>query len=269
MSVVKRNSKIFVALVLTVIITACGAAKLEDKLDLGKKYLEELNYDEAIAAYDAAIEIDSTNIDAYVGKAKAYEGKSTTIDEVEESLDTLFLAYTTLYDMEQATDIEYTGVDESMDSVSKLMSEVESEFTDEICAYMEELQAAEDFETVQKLKEKYAEYFDIDFDSYLIPVEVTVSGICVYIGDSDGQVYYTTDNLSTNGNNSAAWGIYADEPVTMPDGSQQQALVLYGEHNSEIWNEGARVTITGKLHIFDGDETDTPPTPYGIVYDGE
>ena len=51
------------------------AAKLEKQLSLGAKYLNELDYDQAIVAYRTAIEIDPKSTDAYIGLADAYIGK--------------------------------------------------------------------------------------------------------------------------------------------------------------------------------------------------
>lgn len=47
---------------------------LEDQLALGQKYLEEMDYDDAILAFEAAIEIDPKCEEAYVGLASAYVG---------------------------------------------------------------------------------------------------------------------------------------------------------------------------------------------------
>ncbi len=35
-----------------------SAEKLQKQLDLGQKYLEEMNYEEVVVAFEAAIEID-------------------------------------------------------------------------------------------------------------------------------------------------------------------------------------------------------------------
>lgn len=50
------------------------AGRLQEQLDLGQRYLQELNYTEAIAAYTEAIEIDPRQVEAYVGRADAYMG---------------------------------------------------------------------------------------------------------------------------------------------------------------------------------------------------
>ncbi len=49
-----------------------SAEKLQEQLDLGQKYLEEMNYEEAVVAFEAAIEIDPMSVDAYLGLVEVY-----------------------------------------------------------------------------------------------------------------------------------------------------------------------------------------------------
>ncbi len=48
---------------------------IEEQLELGNKYLNELDYEQAIVAYEVAIEIDPMSVDAYIGLADAYIGQ--------------------------------------------------------------------------------------------------------------------------------------------------------------------------------------------------
>lgn len=52
-----------------------GGSKYRDYVDSGNKYLAELSYDEAIAAFELAIELDETKEEAYIGLAEAYEAR--------------------------------------------------------------------------------------------------------------------------------------------------------------------------------------------------
>ena len=58
------------------ILCACAAKAptWQEQYDLGVRYLSEENYEEAIVAFSAAIEIDPKRAEAYVGVAKAYRG---------------------------------------------------------------------------------------------------------------------------------------------------------------------------------------------------
>lgn len=51
-----------------------SSVKLKKQVDLGNKYLEEEDYEQAIAHYKEAIKIDANDVDAHLGLAKAYMG---------------------------------------------------------------------------------------------------------------------------------------------------------------------------------------------------
>lgn len=59
---------------LVVVIVSSGAPKhaLKKQLGLGEKYLTDLDYENAILAYEGAILIDPKNTDAYLGLGEAY-----------------------------------------------------------------------------------------------------------------------------------------------------------------------------------------------------
>ena len=63
----------FLVIVVTgIIIFSSPQRKYDKQLSLGQRYLDELDYDKAIAAYKAAIEIDPHNPEAYEALAKIY-----------------------------------------------------------------------------------------------------------------------------------------------------------------------------------------------------
>ena len=65
-----------VILILALLFASGSKARdLSKQLDLGKRYLEEMDYDNALIAFNKAIEIDPKNVDAYIGAAEAYIGK--------------------------------------------------------------------------------------------------------------------------------------------------------------------------------------------------
>ena len=77
----KRMGAMLLAFIMVLGLTACGgAAKIDtesnlwqEQYDLGIKYLSDGNYEEAIIAFTAAIEIDPKQSAAYEGAAQAYE----------------------------------------------------------------------------------------------------------------------------------------------------------------------------------------------------
>lgn len=61
-------------LLAVMLLTACSskATNAADKIELGQKYLTELNYTEAVASFTEAIKLEPNNIQAYMGRAEAY-----------------------------------------------------------------------------------------------------------------------------------------------------------------------------------------------------
>ena len=85
----KQKSVIAVILCLTLLLSGCsgllekfGGDKWQEQYDLGMRYLEEGDYEEAILAFNAAIEIDDSRPEAYMGRAEAY----IAVNEPEKAL---------------------------------------------------------------------------------------------------------------------------------------------------------------------------------------
>lgn len=58
---------------------------LREQMRLGDRYLDELDYERAVAAFEEAIEIDPKNVDAYMGLAQAYAG----LQDYQKAIDVL------------------------------------------------------------------------------------------------------------------------------------------------------------------------------------
>jgi len=80
---VKRLLDTTVTLLVVVSLCACGqkAPTWQEQYDLGMRYLEERNYEEAVIAFTAAIEIDPKQAPAFVGRGDAYVGSASKYDE--------------------------------------------------------------------------------------------------------------------------------------------------------------------------------------------
>lgn len=63
-----------VVLLTAMLFTACAssAQNAAKQLELGRKYLTEMNYSEAVAAFTEAIRLNPKDIQAYIGRAQAY-----------------------------------------------------------------------------------------------------------------------------------------------------------------------------------------------------
>jgi len=88
-----KNRVIFFASIIILIMVLGGilsakyikAEETKDSIKLGNKYLQEGKYEEAILAFQKAIQVDKKNIDARVGIAKAYIS-SKQYDKAEDVL---------------------------------------------------------------------------------------------------------------------------------------------------------------------------------------
>ena len=76
----KRICGLLLMLALVLGLCACGskAPTWQEQYDLGVKYLSEGNYEEAIIAFTAAIEIDPKRTETYLSLAEAYTGAGDT-----------------------------------------------------------------------------------------------------------------------------------------------------------------------------------------------
>lgn len=80
---------ILIALIVGISIYNFSANRLSRQLDLGNRYLEEQNYEQAIVEFDKAIAIDPMSVEAYLGKAEAYEG----LGDIDMAIQTLQEGY--------------------------------------------------------------------------------------------------------------------------------------------------------------------------------
>jgi len=65
------------------------AVQFEKQMDLGHKYLEELDYEQAVVAFNQAIELEPMSVEAYMGLADAYIG----MGNMDAALEALKVGY--------------------------------------------------------------------------------------------------------------------------------------------------------------------------------
>ena len=87
----KKLQFVLASVVIVLCLCACGQKEAapttwQGQYDLGIRYLSEGNYEEAIIAFTAAIEIDPKNKDAYLGLAEVYIAQGE-FDKAEEILE--------------------------------------------------------------------------------------------------------------------------------------------------------------------------------------
>ncbi len=100
-----------IVFVVVFILNTRPEVKAKKQLALAGQYLEEMQYDMAIASYMQAIEIDAKNVDAYAGIADAY----TSQGKIDEAIDILVEGYINT-DAEELLDRLEENVDAVIDA---------------------------------------------------------------------------------------------------------------------------------------------------------
>ena len=65
-----------IMIVISIILTSCAKSieqQLSEQLELGQKYLEDGNYDQAVVVFEKAISIDPKSWEAYVSISIVYQ----------------------------------------------------------------------------------------------------------------------------------------------------------------------------------------------------
>ena len=135
------------ALMCMLLLTSCGQqTTYQEQYDLGVRYLSEGNYEGAIIAFTAAIEIDTRRAEAYVGRGNAYIGSGETEDNLaaaladyeealalDEALVNAWLGLAEVYisqgDYEMALEILKNGLESTngASAIAELIQEITSE----------------------------------------------------------------------------------------------------------------------------------------------
>ena len=84
----KKIKLLFILTLVGMLLIGCKSKgiRVQEQLDLGAKYMEDLDYESAIVALNKAIQIDPKNVEAYTMLAELYE-KSGRVDEARETLE--------------------------------------------------------------------------------------------------------------------------------------------------------------------------------------
>ena len=133
----------------------------QEQYDLGEQYLTEENYEQAVVAFTAAIEIDDQETDAYMGRAEAY----TALGE-EDDLDAALSDYDTVITLEstktqayiKAADIYVTYLSEYESAQEILEKGLEANPDDE--ELTETLEEVEELIEEESLTGVYQAFYD-------------------------------------------------------------------------------------------------------------
>ena len=106
-------------------LCACGQSTestWKEQYDLGVRYLSEGNYEEAVIAFTAAIEIDSKRPEAYVGRGDAYYDQSLLSEDDQNAQGLLAMA---LADYEQALKLGDSGIQSKLEEIQDALQSLQ------------------------------------------------------------------------------------------------------------------------------------------------
>lgn len=211
-----------VACVTAVIVVALnlGGNKLEKHLNLGQKYLSEGNYKEAIAEFEATLEIDPMCVDAYKGLSEAYmelKDYDAAREVLEEALE-LFEEEGTKSDVKKIRRLLDKIYKADLESGRVTVAEVPEE------APAEETAAAEDALSNRDILNEY--YDDVMNRGEVIPTYEAFTMDCIYIPSSGTRGEYITAERILDGYIN---GIFYD--INM-DGEDELILAKYTANDS-------------------------------------
>ncbi len=198
----KRIVSVFLALTLALTLCACGkrgtqsgarptpsAPTWQEQYDLGVRYLSEGDYEQAIIAFTAAIEIDPKRAEAYLGRADAYIGSG----ETEENLAAARADYETVLTLDESCTEAWLGIadvyirqgdyDGAMETLREALEKVGED--PDIENKLAELESADDGER-GKYHDLYREYFEsyswVDWGDYDADEaeRIGTEGVCDY-----------------------------------------------------------------------------------------
>ncbi len=181
----KKNRKVLiigliaiavVVILATVFIYASGSKdrKLKDTLQLAENYLNELDYEKAISAYEDAINIDPKCVDAYIGIADIYVAMAdeaenskdyeTAIKDCDSGLETLNRALNQENDDSEAITVKITEINSKKEEIQKKLDD----------QLAEEQKKLEEEEKAKEEEEKKAKLLSNDSDLSSVQVGDTV-----------------------------------------------------------------------------------------------
>ena len=116
-----------IAAIIAVVWKNAPVQKQKKQLELGNRYLEEMNYEQAKVVFEELIAIDPSNVEAYLGAAKAYAG----LEDYESAVAVLQKGY----DQTGSEDIK-AQMEEYEQKLEEQKAEAEQALREEIEEYM-------------------------------------------------------------------------------------------------------------------------------------
>ena len=143
--------------------------QLQKQLNLGDKYLTDMDYENAVLAYKAAIEIEPKSADGYIGLAKAYIG----LEDINSAMGILEKGYSItndqrladmLEDLKKKTNEKNTvDIENETEDFSDLAEKIEKAHNSDAYSYVYFMSEAERKKVFGELAEELENYiYDIE-----------------------------------------------------------------------------------------------------------
>lgn len=248
----KTRAVILFLTVFSLTLSACGqkVSTWQEQYDLGLRYLEDGNYEEAIIAFTAAIEIDPKQALAYVGRGDSYFGVAELTSAEDELLDESTAAYGDAEaDYLQAIDLDsmlpavyrkladiYLKLGEADKAVSILQRGVDATGSEELRNKLEELKTVEPTQTAEPAYGNCWESAAWNYDSYQ--------------RYEDGVLNHTYVATAYN-----EQGFPIAGEISFPDSEEKHSCEI-------VWNDKGQVTQM----ILDGESTNYSYDDAGRLY---
>lgn len=201
---------IFGAVMITVAFTNNGKRSVQEKLLTGDRYLQEMDYEQAIAVYKSVIEIDPRNVEAYLGLADAYIGLerySEAENCLKEGFDRTNNERITakIEDLEEirinrdSSNMELIHADDNNPEAKDTTSQQDGEDNSEIIKLIADAGKNLDDSEFDKALEKYRKVLELDpknADAYLGIIESYIRQ-----GDYDKALEYAEKGFEITGDN--------------------------------------------------------------------
>lgn len=227
---------------MVILPTACSQSaetRWQEQYELGIRYLSEGNYEEAIIAFTAAIEIDPRRAEAYVGRGDAYIGSGKAEDklvaaladyekavELDETNVDAWLGLADIYVRQGNSDMAMEMLLQALDKTGKnqfiedMIAQIESKTIEDIDEQLQKMLQQEGAVTYEDLPV----FFEINYDEVGTLLEVEQERT----GERELTGYYGWNNESIE------YDIYVQECIFEREGSgiyQVQTLAPMGSND--------------------------------------
>lgn len=247
----KKLKHLLVISIIGLLIIGCSSkvGRIKEQLDLGSKYMAELDYENAIIALNKAIEIDPKNVDAYAMLAKVYE-KSGRPDEAKSTLEKAL-------EIENLSSEKTAEINEEIEGLQYLVkvSQIPKEYDEPLSIELSNAKSLRIFYTIETENSEMS-IVDGEYTNPIILDKNVTYIITTYTMDEndvkhdEAKVKYTIKLKSISNNNSSSEAKSEENKSEISKGWKQvgEDWYYYGDTGKPV--NGEQV-IDDKSYYFD------------------